>query len=185
MDLALLQSKMNYQVQKVQAWLLANKLSVHYVKKSQYMLVNINPANSPVGKISHEISHFDGDATAKCATVSKFVIHSFSPRFSKAIRRRISTPFRKLRFHSEIRRRFVVSFHHCFENFDFTSKFEGGSPSHFDPVSTFIHSRYCFELRRRFAVSFRHCFENFDFNSKFDGGSPSHSDTVSTFLCMQ
>ena len=102
------------------------------------------------------ISHFDGDATAKCATVSKFVIHSFSPRFSKAIRRRISTPFRKLRFHSEIRRRFVVSFHHCFENFDFTSKFEGGSPSHFDTISTFIHSRDCFELRRRFAVSFCH-----------------------------
>ena len=44
-NLALLQSKMNDQVQKVQAWLLANKLSVHYVKKSQYMLVNINPAN--------------------------------------------------------------------------------------------------------------------------------------------
>jgi len=35
-----LESKMNAQVEKVQAWLLANKLSVHYVKKSQYMLVN-------------------------------------------------------------------------------------------------------------------------------------------------
>ena len=33
---------MNTQVEKVQAWLLANKLSVHYVDKSQYMLVNKN-----------------------------------------------------------------------------------------------------------------------------------------------
>ena len=33
---------MNEQVEKVQAWLLANKLSVHYVKKSQYMLINYN-----------------------------------------------------------------------------------------------------------------------------------------------
>ena len=141
--------------------------------------------SSPSGKNfarNFAISHFDGDATAKCATVSKFVIHSFSPRFSKAIRRRISTPFRKLRFHSEIRRRFVVSFHHCFENFDFTSKFEGGSPSHFDTVSTFIHSRDCFEFRRRLAVSFHRCFENFDFTSKIEGGSPSHFDAVSTFI---
>ena len=37
-----LQISMNYQVQKVQEWLLCNKLSVHYVKKSQYMLVNKN-----------------------------------------------------------------------------------------------------------------------------------------------
>ena len=35
---------MNLQINKVQAWLLANKLSVHYVKKSQFMLVNKNPA---------------------------------------------------------------------------------------------------------------------------------------------
>ena len=41
-DLSLLQSKMNSQVEKVQNWLLANKLSVHYVKKSQYMLINKN-----------------------------------------------------------------------------------------------------------------------------------------------
>ena len=33
---------MNEQVDKVQAWLLANKLSVHYVDKSKYMLVNSN-----------------------------------------------------------------------------------------------------------------------------------------------
>ena len=39
-NLQSLQSKMNEQVEKVQAWLLANKLSVHYVKKSQYTLVN-------------------------------------------------------------------------------------------------------------------------------------------------
>ena len=38
----LLQSKMNSEVEKVQDWLLANKLSVHYVKKSQYMLINSN-----------------------------------------------------------------------------------------------------------------------------------------------
>ena len=38
----LLESKMNQQVDKVQAWLLANKLSVHYVDKSLYMLVNSN-----------------------------------------------------------------------------------------------------------------------------------------------
>ena len=105
------------------------------------------------------ISHFDGDATAKCATVSKFVIHSFSPRLSKAIRHRISTPFRKFRFNSEIRRRFAVSFHHCFENFDFTSKFEDGSPLHFDAVPTFIH-----------VVGLA---------SNCDGDSPSHFATVS------
>ena len=32
-NLQILQAKMNEQVEKVQAWLLANKLSVHYVKK--------------------------------------------------------------------------------------------------------------------------------------------------------
>ena len=31
---------MNHEVDKIQDWLLANKLSVHYVKQSQYMLVN-------------------------------------------------------------------------------------------------------------------------------------------------
>ena len=31
---------MNTEISKVQTWLLANKLSVHYVDKSQYMLVN-------------------------------------------------------------------------------------------------------------------------------------------------
>ena len=41
-DLSLLQSKMNCQVEKVQNWLLANKLSVHYDIKSQYMLINKN-----------------------------------------------------------------------------------------------------------------------------------------------
>ena len=44
-NLEALQSKMNEQVGKVQAWLLANKLSVHYVDKSQYMLVNSNNNN--------------------------------------------------------------------------------------------------------------------------------------------
>ena len=33
---------MNHQVDKIQTWLLANKLSVHYVDKSQYMLINAN-----------------------------------------------------------------------------------------------------------------------------------------------
>ena len=65
-----------------------------------------------------------------------------------------------LRYCFELRRRFAVSFRRCFENFDFTSKLDGGSPSHFDTVSTFIHSRYCFDLRRWFAVSFRLYFEN-------------------------
>ena len=41
-SLSILQTKMNEQVGKVQAWLLANKLSVHYVDKSMYMLVNSN-----------------------------------------------------------------------------------------------------------------------------------------------
>ena len=41
-NLEVLQSKMNEQVEKVQAWLLANKLSVHYVDKSEYMLINSN-----------------------------------------------------------------------------------------------------------------------------------------------
>ena len=33
---------MNAEVQKIQTWLLANRLSVHYVDKSQYMLINSN-----------------------------------------------------------------------------------------------------------------------------------------------
>ena len=41
-SLSLLQEIMNEGVEKVQVWLLANKLSVHYVDKSQYMLVNSN-----------------------------------------------------------------------------------------------------------------------------------------------
>ena len=41
-SLSLLETQMNHQVKKVQAWLLANKLSVHYVDKSKYMLVNKN-----------------------------------------------------------------------------------------------------------------------------------------------
>ena len=41
-NLQILQTKMNEQIDKVQTWLSANKLSVHYVNKSQYMLVNSN-----------------------------------------------------------------------------------------------------------------------------------------------
>ena len=41
-NLPLLQEKMNNQVDKIQTWLLANKLSVHYVDKSVYMLINSN-----------------------------------------------------------------------------------------------------------------------------------------------
>ena len=37
---------MNTEVDKVQNWLLANKLSVHYVDKSKYMLINSNISNS-------------------------------------------------------------------------------------------------------------------------------------------
>ena len=45
-SLPLLQNKMNHEVGKIQDWLLANKLSVHYVKKSQYMLINSNTSKS-------------------------------------------------------------------------------------------------------------------------------------------
>ena len=41
-NINLLQTKMNLQVKKVQDWLLANRLSVHYVDKSQYMRINSN-----------------------------------------------------------------------------------------------------------------------------------------------
>ena len=41
-SISLLNSKMNRQVEFVQDWLLANKLSVHYVDKSKYMLINKN-----------------------------------------------------------------------------------------------------------------------------------------------
>ena len=41
-SISALKLKMNAQVRKVQDWLLANCLSVHYVDKSQYMLVNSN-----------------------------------------------------------------------------------------------------------------------------------------------
>ena len=49
-SLQLLQTKMNNEVDKIQDWLLANRLSVHYVKKSQYMLIN-----------SHISKSIDGD----------------------------------------------------------------------------------------------------------------------------
>ena len=41
-NLQALQTDMNEQVAKVHTWLLANQLSVHYVDKTQYMLVNSN-----------------------------------------------------------------------------------------------------------------------------------------------
>ena len=41
-SLEVLQSNMNTQIERVQKWLLANKLSVHYVDKSKYMLINAN-----------------------------------------------------------------------------------------------------------------------------------------------
>ena len=41
-NLILLKNKMNAEVDKIQHWLLANKLTVHYVDKSQYMLINSN-----------------------------------------------------------------------------------------------------------------------------------------------
>ena len=40
-NLTLLQDKMNNQVDKIQTWLLANKLSVHYVDKSVFKIQNI------------------------------------------------------------------------------------------------------------------------------------------------
>ena len=48
-SLLLLQNKMNHEVGKIQDWLLANRLSVHYVKKSQYMLINSNISKSVDG----------------------------------------------------------------------------------------------------------------------------------------
>ena len=41
-NLSILQNIMNTEVENIQKWLLANKLSVHYVDKSQYMLINSN-----------------------------------------------------------------------------------------------------------------------------------------------
>jgi len=49
-NLQLLKEIMNTEVAKVQAWLLANRLSVHYVKKSQYMLINKNNNTSIDGE---------------------------------------------------------------------------------------------------------------------------------------
>ena len=45
-NLSLLQTKMNRQVDMVHDWLLANRLSVHYVDKSKYMLINKNISTS-------------------------------------------------------------------------------------------------------------------------------------------
>ena len=41
-NLDTLQAEMNTEVEKIQQWLLANKLSVHYVDKSKYMIINSN-----------------------------------------------------------------------------------------------------------------------------------------------
>ena len=43
-----LENIMNTEVDKIQKWLLTNKLSVHYVKKSQFMLIDLTtPRNNP------------------------------------------------------------------------------------------------------------------------------------------
>ena len=54
-SLPLLRAKINSEVEKVQVWLLANKLSVHYVKKSQYMLINKNLNNSITDNCEFEL----------------------------------------------------------------------------------------------------------------------------------
>ena len=48
-----LQINMNREIQKVQNWLLANSLSVHYVKKTQYILF------IPKGKEKDKPQHFE------------------------------------------------------------------------------------------------------------------------------
>ena len=47
-----LQEKMNFEIGKVQDWLLANKLSVHYVDKTQYILF------IPQGKVKQKPPDF-------------------------------------------------------------------------------------------------------------------------------
>ena len=57
-NLVNLKAKMNQEVEKIQVWLLANKLPVHYIGKSQYMLVNCS-AHIPLPENCFEL-HMGG-----------------------------------------------------------------------------------------------------------------------------
>ena len=54
-----LQSEFNHEVNKVHDWLLANRLSVHYSDKTQYML--IKGPNKPVDESYTNFKLFMGD----------------------------------------------------------------------------------------------------------------------------
>ena len=63
-NLTLLQEIMNDQVNKVHDWLLANKLSVHYVDKSKYMLINsLNHTRVEDGCFELKMSNYCLDRT--------------------------------------------------------------------------------------------------------------------------
>ncbi len=46
---------MNCEISKVQNWLLANKLSVHYIKKSQFMLIDWRTVHSNIDSIDFSL----------------------------------------------------------------------------------------------------------------------------------
>ena len=78
-SLAELQYIINTEVDKIQTWLLANKLSVHYVKKSQYMLVNKN-INRPIVDANFELV-MGGHVIARTKTY-KYLGLTLDDRFS-------------------------------------------------------------------------------------------------------
>lgn len=47
----ILETEMNCEIAKVQNWLLANRLSVHYIKKSQFMLIDWKSTHSEINSI--------------------------------------------------------------------------------------------------------------------------------------
>ena len=61
-----LQMKMNREIDKVQNWLVANKLSVHYVKKTQYIL--FIPPNKVKDKPTDFLIKMGGHAIAQTST---------------------------------------------------------------------------------------------------------------------
>ena len=50
-SMTILETEMNCEIAKVQNWLLANRLSVHYIKKSQFMLIDWKSTHSEINSI--------------------------------------------------------------------------------------------------------------------------------------
>ena len=71
---------MNTQVDKIQSWLLANKLSVHYVDKSQYMLINSNINKTVDGDFELKMGDYVIERTKSYRYLGLLVDEKFSTK---------------------------------------------------------------------------------------------------------